>query len=139
MSRPQRLPDRPKKATGSFGETSRRHRIEVPSGPVPIDLRQNSLWQTGRTPPEIKSLIHPKAESYAAPRSSIQRAKRSATRTLFAVVYRFHGIDTKIVRIFTDVPYDCGSSKNDLRGAGISGPRRRSSSPRGEDPDRLTQ
>jgi hypothetical protein len=70
MSRAQRLPDRPKKATGSFGETSRRHRIEVPSGPVPIDLRQNSLWQTGRTPHEIKSLIHPKAESYAAPRSS---------------------------------------------------------------------
>jgi hypothetical protein len=49
----------------------------------------------------------------------VKRHKRS----LFSVVYRFHGINAKIVRIFTHVPYDCGSSnKNDLRAAEISRP-----------------
>jgi hypothetical protein len=63
----------------------------------------------------------------------------SVTRTLF-FAYRFNGIDSKIVHIFTDVPYDGGSSnKNGLQAEEISRPRGRISSPRGEGPDRLTQ
>jgi hypothetical protein len=69
----------------------------------------------------------PKKANGNRPRSrQIQRVNRGVTRTtrtLFSVVHRFHGTNTKIVRIFTHVPYDCGSSnKNDLRAAEISRP-----------------
>jgi hypothetical protein len=73
-------------------------------------------------------------------RRQIWQVKRSVTRSLFSIVCRFHGVDTKIVHILANVPYDCGSSnKNDLRAAEIPRPRRRSSSPKGEDSERLTQ
>jgi hypothetical protein len=51
------------------------------------------------------------------------QVKRRITRTLFFIGDRFNGIDSKIVHIFTHVPYDYGSSnKNGLRAAEISRP-----------------
>lgn len=52
------------------------------------------------------------------------QVKRRVTHILFFIGYRFNGVDSKIVHIFTHVPYDCGSSnKNGLRVAEISRPR----------------
>jgi hypothetical protein len=54
------------------------------------------------TPREIKSLVQPKSRTtlgFAVVKS--MQVKRRVTRTLFFIGYRFNGIDSKIVHIFT--------------------------------------